>query len=273
MDNNSQFFNEDQWQHRRIFTDLLDSICHEERVNITWLSSLWVARLEKNGKVRYIYAYSFPLNDAIGAAIARDKVATYEVLKSGDVAAVEHRLLRFQPDSQVQETVKKMLPNPVFPLVIKPCDKGGGLDVCKVQTSQELTKAMTYMSAHYSSVAVAPFEEIIDEYRVVLLDGQPCIVFRKRRQNGEWRHNLLFGALPEKMEAGQLRDELISLAQETMEFLGLRFAAVDIITTSQTTKVMEVNAGFSLSQLSKYPGFTNDITTTYQAAIRAMFID
>lgn len=266
-------FAESEWGFRQFFVGMISSLCKEERIDLQWLSEYWVARLEKEGKVQFITAYLFPLNNAAAAGIARDKVATYHVLKKAGVPIVPHYLVRFPFEGPIDDIVEHALAHTPLPLVLKPCDRGSGKDVYKVTSHAELVAQLRHMAQRYQTIAASPLEEIEDEYRVVLLDQEPLLLFRKelQQEQSEWRHNLQFGAVPRRVPEGEMATKLISLAQESMRAIGLRFAAIDLITTPEGLKVMEVNAGFSAGRVGKYPEFSEEVMATYRAALRACF--
>lgn len=260
-----------EWQHRRLFIAGIEESCEKAGVTVEWFSEYWVARLSKGEAVRYISAYLFPCNDAAAAGIARDKVAAYHVLKSCQVPAVPHRLIRFPPEISEAYVTSKITGDFALPVVLKPCDRGGGSDVFKVTTAAELAGTLMEMSARYRTIAASPFEEIIDEYRVIILDQKPLLAIRKVRAGNEWRHNLQFGARPAAVTDEALKAELCDLALAAARAIGLRLCAVDVITTPEGCKVIEVNAGFSMSKLSASPEFKPQVDEIYYQAVQACF--
>src|SRR5688572_26704882 len=65
----------------------------------------WVARLRApDGRTRLVWGYHFDLNPSAGALVAKDKAATFEVLRAAGIRAVEHRLfLRADLEGYVSE--------------------------------------------------------------------------------------------------------------------------------------------------------------------------
>lgn len=262
-----------EWEHRAIFVQQIEDSCRKANVKVEWFSDYWIAKLTKNDRTEYISAFLFPINNAAAVGIARDKVATYHVLAAAGIATVKHWLVRFPPDISSNTVARTALKDVELPIVLKPCDRGGGVDVFKVTTHEELTFTLTTMATRYRTIAASPYEDIIDEFRIVLLDQNAQLIFRKLRNNttGEWRHNLQFGASPEVVEDNTLRKQLISFAQKAAGTIGLRFCAVDIITTKSGMKIMEINASFSLSKLAASPAFLPLIAATYDRTIQACF--
>ncbi|PPK70202.1 ATP-grasp domain-containing protein [Actinokineospora auranticolor] len=231
---------------------------------VTWHCDHWVAEISRGAARELLIGYTFPLNDAAASQIAWDKVAASAVLESAKVACVGHRLIR--PDWAFGETVDW---TPELPVVIKPNVAYGGRGVLLARTADEVAAAVAELLPRYPAIAWSPFLEIADEYRTVFLDGEPLLVFRKvRADNGEWRHNLHFGAVPELCESTV--DGLVDLGRDAMSALGLRFAAVDVVTTAEGVKVLEVNSGVSLERFSRCgPEFAARAGQVYARAVEA----
>lgn len=255
-------FNQNEWQARQVFISRITALCHQESISLSWLSDSWVARLEKHGRAVYLYAYRFPLNNAVASAIATDKVATYEVLKYNHIPAVPHTLVRITDEEPSIETTR-------LPCVAKPCSQGGGKDVYKATSLAELSAIIEKMKLRYPEIALSPFEDITGEYRVVVFDESVPLIFQKIPTEGEWRHNLAFNATAEPVEDGALYTALATLGKQAAAALGLRFVAVDCITTKQGMKVLEVNAGFSLNKIDDR--FDETVNCIYRDALRACF--
>ena len=260
-------FQKEEWASRKIFMGQMARICQEEDIELHWLSHNWIAKLRKNKTACFIMGYVFPLNPASSASIARDKVATYEVLAAASIPAVVHRLIRFPGNRSTTEALEVIKGHYPFPFVLKPCSQSTGFDVYKIDSPEDLTEILTDMASRYQTVAISPLEQVLDEYRVVMLDDSPLLTFRKVRPTDakgnpiEWRHNLSLGAQPQVAQPA-LQQEVAKLAKQVMSALHLRVGAIDIVTTPDGLKVMEINNGFSLSKTSQDPHFTQ---VTYQA--------
>jgi glutathione synthase/RimK-type ligase-like ATP-grasp enzyme len=90
----------------------------------------------------------------------------------------------------------------------------------------------------------------------------------------EWRHNLRLGARPELVDHAEAESRLIPLAQQAMVALGLRFAAVDIVTVAGGMSVLEVNSAVTLEHFSHHsPEYNALAAGVYCEAIRRCFED
>lgn len=263
---------------RQIFVRAINTVCRSLGITVEWLSDFWVARLEKDGRVKHICAYTLPLNDVTPAFIMRDKVATFMVLTQAGIVAVPHLLVRM-PSEHSFIGIDRALGLASLPLVIKPCTgESGGLDVVKCNSRAEVERTLSELAPRYRVLAVCPFEDIASEYRVVVLDGVVLLIFEKVRStqdvgNTEWRHNLSLGAKPLIQTNPQLCQQLNRMAQAAMQTVGARFAAVDIIRdVTGTFKVLEMNGGVTLSHFSAHsPEYEQIANSIYEQAMRAAF--
>src|SRR5690606_30229960 len=67
------------------------------------------------------------------------------------------------------------------PLVVKPNEGTGGIGVVKVTTQAELEKAVQNIFQKGQSVSLSPYHEILNEYRLVMLDGECQLAYNKQR--------------------------------------------------------------------------------------------
>ena len=66
-------------------------------------------------------------------------------------------------------------------VVIKPNDGTCGVGVKRITDKEELKCSIEKLFEHNYTIALAPYEEILNEYRVIMLDGEPMLIFRKIR--------------------------------------------------------------------------------------------
>ena len=78
----------------------------------------------------------------------------------------------------------------------------------------------------------------------------------------DWRHNLEFGAEPELLGDGELRDSCVALAAQAARAIGLGFGAVDVVWTAQGPRVLEINSGVMIESLSRrFPDIARQVYT------------
>ena len=167
------------------YVRILYEICREEGIEVSSYSSDWAFRLEKGGKRAFILGYQFGLNSASTQQVCKDKNITSEVLADVGVPCVFHTL--FMAPSMLSyvgsdgswapmsEALKK------GPLVVKDNYGTGGNQVFLARTQPELEKACAEVFSRSLAAAVCPYEEILDEYRLVVLDGEIRLAFSKIR--------------------------------------------------------------------------------------------
>ena len=74
----------------RNIVKIVKEIASTENIKVTLFSDGWTIKLEKDNNIRYIYGYSFGLNDASSSMVCTDKSATYEILKDANIPAAKH---------------------------------------------------------------------------------------------------------------------------------------------------------------------------------------
>lgn len=222
-----------------------------------------------------MYGVDPGLNDCTSFQLAKHKSAAYAVLASSGVPAVPHHFVanpayRRNGDGGIG-TALKWLKHYGNPLVVKPDDGSKGRQVSRVQDADELRLALDQLFARFQHAAVSPFRQAEREYRVVVLDGMPKLMFSKLRADGEWRHNLALGARPGNVDPG-LAPLLADLAVKAAAALGLSFCTVDILeicgaeTGAQALEVLEVNGTVHLSEYMKHSDAARD-------AVYRLFLD
>lgn len=229
----------------RLLPGIIDEICQKKDIKLVRLSGDWVLRLEKGAKLGHIIGYKFSLNGSAEAEIAQDKVATYQILSTGGVNAVEHRLVRTKVsyvggwESMLEDG----------PAVIKPLKgtSGHGVKVCHTAEAVRACIADSGIEAW----AISPLLEIEKEIRVILLEGEPLICLKKNHVliDGLKVFNLSKGATAERV---LIDKSIVDLAKSAATRMNLRLAAVDIVVLdSGETAVLEINDGFMMENYAR----------------------
>lgn len=272
---------------RSNFVTLIYEICAEEGIDIRSFSDEWCHRLEKDGDIRFIVGYQFPVNNAASKEVCQDKVLTYEVLTDAGVPAAVHRFLPGgslkNPEEACEITEYALgLLEKDGRLVLKDNYGTGGNRVYLIEDEKHFYEVLeTILKSSYAA-SVSPFYEIEEEYRVVMADGTPGVVFRKERafdtdENGEkhylnWKHNLGQGAKGVPETDPEVLKTLIPLAEKTAETLKMCFCSVDIIRTGGEYLVLEVNGGVMMEHFSGQDENCRRMAKeTYRKMIRKMF--
>lgn len=240
-----------KWTAPRPFISLIEQAALETDVRVRWLSDDWIARLERNGKIRYIHGTCFPLNDSGASHVAADKVSTSAVLADARVPVVPHHLVRFPSSGDRHGVADIALGLVKPPLVVKPTAEAGGLDVYKADSTAQARGIIERLAGRYAALAIAPWETVLKEHRVVVLDDVPRLFYEKKLLNQpEWRHNLKHGAVPVLEDSLGTTADLAEMAIRAMQVIGGRFMSVDIIRTPGGLKVLEINSGVMLDRFA-----------------------
>jgi D-alanine-D-alanine ligase-like ATP-grasp enzyme len=189
--------------NRRIFVDALRKYCAGRGIAIDVKSDGWLIVMQRDGKRACAFGYDVGLNSAVAHRIANDKAATAEVLEMAGVACVPHTLFLSpemnqyvsQPGSW--EAMLRLLAANPQGIVVKPNEGTTGESVFMVKTKPALELAVSRIFASHLSLAISPYVNIEDEVRVVLLDGDAIVVYRKNRPSivGDGQRSLLELAL------------------------------------------------------------------------------
>ena len=146
----------------------------------TKLSQGWISSLSTVRSVRQVYGYIFPLNSSTAAKICENKVSTSAVLKEAGIPQISHKLISASDPSQsLWATALDFINKHSFPVVCKPVKGSGGVGVELVKSVEELDSVIRNLSKGKADVAISKYKRIIYEYRLIMLDNEPEVIFRK----------------------------------------------------------------------------------------------
>lgn len=229
----------------RMLPGMVAAACELRSITFQAYSDDWVLRLNQNGRTKWIFGYKFDLNSAASASIAQDKVATYQSLEAAGITAVPHYLARTL-SSQIPADIHEALGT--NPVVSKPLSGTGGRDV-QLHKTYELAAAAVKQMRDWSWT-FSPYINLVAEFRVVILDGEIVLSYKKTQpftRGGLRYFNLGLGATAEHIITDDLTPPVRELALQATSALCLRLAAVDIVLTADNTyMVIEVNDGICM---------------------------
>jgi glutathione synthase/RimK-type ligase-like ATP-grasp enzyme len=258
----------------RLFVDAIAKYCSAHGIAFEVKSQGWLIVMQRGEVRRFAFGYDIGLNSATAHRIANDKSATFEVLALSGVASIPHTLFvspklgRHVDANESRQAMPGLLAKHPDGLVIKPNEGTSGQFVFRANSAAELEHAAKEIFASHLSLAISPYIEIEREVRVILLDDDPLVVYRKERI-ADWRHNLDFGARPVLLEEGDEREACVALAVRAARAIGIRFAAVDVVRVAKEWKVLEINSGVMMEALGKlHPELVH---ATYSAALDKVF--
>ncbi len=239
----------------RLLPKLIKEICEPKDIALVTYSDNWVIKLTKGDWVSWIYGYHFAINNGAVSEIANDKVATYLVLEQAGVSAVPHYLVRSAAKEKLSEqTIKERVTKPDTPFVFKPLSGSSGRYVYYVSSAVEGLAIVEGSSE--AGWTASPHQPIKKEYRVIMLDSEPALLYEKTNplKKGELKlFNLGMGAIARDVPNNHENySNLERLASSAAEALSLRFAAVDIVELIDgSCKVLEINSGISFEHYGR----------------------
>lgn len=170
------------------FNQVIEEICNDKNIKYKLLSKDWIIMLEKDNKTRFISGYKFGLNDHALGEIIDDKYALYDVLKSKNIPVIEYNILfseknrfLYAQDCNNRQLVKDFFLSHNKNIVIKSNIGTGGNDVYLLRDINEIDNILDKLFEKNHSISYCPFYKIKNEYRVILLNSQVKLVYRKIR--------------------------------------------------------------------------------------------
>jgi glutathione synthase/RimK-type ligase-like ATP-grasp enzyme len=134
-----------------------------------------------------IFGYHFPLNEAAAAEICTDKAACAAILAANHVDCVPHTLFirpsltAYSPAEGIFSSLLDHANALGYPLVAKIKNGNGGANVFFIATPRELEKAAISFFSHGNDICLCPYYDIIEEYRVIILEDEVQLCFSKKR--------------------------------------------------------------------------------------------
>jgi glutathione synthase/RimK-type ligase-like ATP-grasp enzyme len=188
---------------QRIFVDAVKRYCSDHGIAVEIRSQGWLIVMRRELKTHFTLGYDVGLNSAMAHRIANDKSATAEVLTLSGVACIPHTLFLnpklnalIGAPASWQAMLRLLDENPKG-VVVKPNEGTAGRDVCLAMSRPALELAVSRVFSAHPGLAISPYVEIDEEVRVILIDEEAAIVYRKDRPavTGDGKHSLLELAL------------------------------------------------------------------------------
>ena len=168
-----------------IIQNLIKEISKEKNIKCTFISNDWITVLEKNNKIKTITGYKFDLNKASLSKIFDDKYATYELLSLYNIPVVEHKLLytknnenEYAKTMNSYEYIKVIYRKYNKDIVIKPNKGTCGINVNHFTKLTDIRKYYNKLSGN-QSYSICPFYNIENEYRVIVLNNEIRLMYKK----------------------------------------------------------------------------------------------
>lgn len=178
---------QDMASGERTFVQAIRHYCARHGIAVDLRSGGWLIAMRRGETRRFAFGYDIGLNSVIAHRLANDKSATAEVLALENVPCIPHHLF-LNPSlgahvagSSWHEAMLDLLAQNPQGVVVKPNEGTSGRAVFKATTRDEIDRAVREVFSSSLGLVIAPYVEIEQEVRVILLDGKPMIVYRKQR--------------------------------------------------------------------------------------------
>ena len=160
------------------FHNIIKEIGQELGIKVTFLSDGWLIILEKDNKTHYINGYKFDLNNHGIGNVLDDKGLFYDAMSYKNLPTIE-RLSIYETYNK--EEILDYFKKNNNELIVKGNIGTCGKNVYLVNNEIDLFNKMDRILLKQDSISIEPFYDIINEYRVILLNGDVKIVYGKER--------------------------------------------------------------------------------------------
>ena len=160
------------------FYNIITKVCTELDIKVTFLSEGWLMVLKKDNQIHYINGYKFDLNNHGIGNILDDKGLFYDVMSYMNLPTIE-RVSIYQ--TYDKESVLEYFKKNNNTLVVKGNIGTCGDSVYLVKNEKELYDRMDMLLLKQTSISLEPYYDIINEYRVILLNKEVKIIYGKER--------------------------------------------------------------------------------------------
>ncbi|MBE6155258.1 MAG: hypothetical protein E7164_00685 [Firmicutes bacterium] len=168
------------------FKHIVKEICDELNINMQMASKDWMIILEKNGIRKFLLGTKFDLNSYALGSIFDDKYATYEMLKNLNLPVIEHEIL-FSPRNKCEFALGSNLYSDALTffeknnqnIVIKVNNGHQGKGVYHVTNEKDIKIILDCLFVNNYSLSLCPYYDIKSEYRVIMLDDYPELIYKK----------------------------------------------------------------------------------------------
>ncbi len=285
-------------------------ICEEENILLKTFSKDWIFRLEKNNIHTFITGFKFPNNTLATADICNDKVALFEVLSNLNVPCVEHFPVFLSDYPEIEDSFFLELLEKYGTLLVKDNRGSCGKNIYKCVDVKAMRENIEKLFLSEYLVAISPFINIEAEYRLIMLNGELQVIYGKRikevigdgvksirelcidkdienkfldevfldlvlekneSRKLDFQHNLSRYGEFFKVEDEAFKQQLLDIAKTVVDYIGIKFASVDIVMTEGVLKVLEVNSGVMMENYGKDENFAI-CKEVYRKAILSNFI-
>ena len=301
-----------------MFSKIVEEICHELDIKYTYLSKNWVIALEKDNQVKYLVGNKFDLNGHAIGNVMDDKYSFYDAMKRFNIPVCEHQIM-YREDNlndyaegcHTKEDLIKYFNKYNHDVVIKPNLGTIGNGVYHITDEKRLLSKTKTLFKENFSISICPYYYAKNEYRVIVLDNQAKLIFKKinpkvmgdgkstlkellikfnpyyfsdqeikkiiPKKDGEYiydfRFNLSRGSIASIDIDDNIKKEVAKLALAVTEKANITFASIDILEMiDNKLLVLEANSGVTINKAIHFiPNGYEIAKSIYKEAILKMF--
>lgn len=172
-------------QNKYILPSLIEEIAKKNGIKFEGHAGNWGKVLSFGDQKRMIYGFKFPVNTAGSALTCSDKPMASDFMKAAKIPHIRHRFFAnpmlgdWAPEGGIFPAIHAYAKKHQYNLVCKLKDGTGGVDVFHVTTGRDLESTVLKIFGRMQDVAICAFKKIKHEYRVVILNQNVELIFRK----------------------------------------------------------------------------------------------
>jgi glutathione synthase/RimK-type ligase-like ATP-grasp enzyme len=174
-------------QPERFLVSTVRGFCERNAYQLSVKSQGWLLIIESSNRRHLLFGYDLGLNSSAAQQIAGDKSATFEVLAAGGVPAVEHVLFHapsmrpYVPEAGNWAHMLQCFEAWSSDVVCKSHAGTGGTRVFRAKTQVELEECVQLLFGSGRALTISPYVDFVHECRVIVLDGEARLAYRKER--------------------------------------------------------------------------------------------
>ena len=301
-----------------MYKQIIEEVCSELNIKYTYLSKGYITKLEKDNKVKYLSNSKFDLNNYVNGRILDDKYAFYEVLNNLNIPVCIHNIF-YREDNKNDFAIGCNTKKDIIDyfnkhnknVVVKPNDGYMGKDVYHITNIDELIEITNKLFKNRYSIGICPFYNIKNEYRVIFLDNEIKLLYKKinpvvvgdgkstikellikfnpyffsnlelpniilkenEKYTYDFHFNLSKGSIASLDIEKDKYEKISLLAKQVVDKLKLSFVSIDIIETiDNELLVLEGNSGVMISKATEFiPNGYEIAKSIYKEAIIKLF--
>lgn len=169
----------------RPFVKLIKGICMPYNIKVFPFTRDWNLCLQRGEKKRFIYYYEFDINSSASSKVCKHKPSTADLLELEGLPHVPHamflspKLAGYASEGGTFPEMHAYAAQFGYNVVVKPTEGSGGEQIYHTRTPRELEVYAGEICAQKGEVSLSPFYQINDEYRIIVLNNCPQLVYRK----------------------------------------------------------------------------------------------